>query len=192
MNSESKNKTWASDLIRKHMPSREEMAQNKYLAPIAHRFLSPELWRFTRRSVPRGIALGLFAAFIIPIGQIFLAAFLALPLRANVPLAALLTFVTNPFTLAFWFPIANRVGAFMVQIDANTANQAAAQLQGGWLEWAGEMAGLAILGFVVLAVVTPIIGYFISKGVWRVFIARKWAKRLKDMEARLDQRLDAN
>jgi uncharacterized protein (DUF2062 family) len=71
------------------MPTREEMARNKYLAPIAHRFLSPELWRFTRRSVPRGVALGLFTAFIIPVGQIFLAAFLALPLRANVPLSAL-------------------------------------------------------------------------------------------------------
>ncbi|MBA4009974.1 MAG: DUF2062 domain-containing protein, partial [Erythrobacter sp.] len=90
------------DVIRRNTPTREEMAQNKYLAPIAHRFLSPELWRFTRRSVPRGVALGLFAAFIIPIGQIFLAAFLALPSRANVPLAALVTFVTNPFTLPFW------------------------------------------------------------------------------------------
>ena len=53
----------------------------------------PELWRFTRRSVPRGVALGLFSAFIIPVGQIFLAAFLAWPARANVPLAAAVTFV---------------------------------------------------------------------------------------------------
>lgn len=65
-----RSKTWAMDIIRKNTPTREEMAQNKYLAPIAHRFLSPELWRFTRRSVPRGVALGLFAAFIIPLGQI--------------------------------------------------------------------------------------------------------------------------
>ena len=192
MTRESNKNTWLADKLRKHMPSREEMAQNKYLAPIAHRFLSPELWRFTRRSVPRGVALGLFAAFIIPIGQIFLAAFLALPLRANVPLAALVTFVTNPFTIAFWFPVANRVGSFMVQIDANTAGQAAQQLQDGWLQWFGEMAGLTILGFVVLAIVTPIIGYFVSMGVWRVIIARKRAKRLKLMEARLDQRLNAN
>lgn len=192
MTSGSNSKTWLSDKIRKHMPSREEMASNKYLAPIAHRFLSPELWRFTRRSVPRGIALGLFAAFIIPIGQIFLAAFLALPARANVPLAALLTFVTNPFTLPFWLPVANRVGAFMVQIDANTANQAAQQLEGGWLEWASEAAGLTILGFVVLAVVSPIVGFFVSKGVWRVFIARKRAKRLKQMDGRLDRGLNAN
>lgn len=184
--------TWLSDKIAKHMPSREEMARNKYLAPIAHRFLSPELWRFTRRSVPRGVALGLFSAFIIPIGQIFLAAFLALPARANVPLAALVTFVTNPFTLVFWIPVANRVGNFMVRIDADTAGQAAQQLEGGGLQWAGEMAGLTILGFVVLALVTPVVGYVVSGGVWRVIIARKRAKRLRQMEARLDQRLNPN
>ena len=39
----SKGKTWAADMIRKHMPTREEMAKNRYLRPIAHRFLSPEL-----------------------------------------------------------------------------------------------------------------------------------------------------
>jgi hypothetical protein len=37
-----RSKTWAMDVIRKNTPTREEMAQNKYLAPIAHRFLSPE------------------------------------------------------------------------------------------------------------------------------------------------------
>ena len=58
-------KTWLADLIRKHTPTREGMAQNKYLAPIAHRFLSPELWRFTRRSVPRGVALGIFSGLVV-------------------------------------------------------------------------------------------------------------------------------
>ena len=117
-------KSWASDWIRRHMPKREEMARNKYLRPIAHRFLSPELWRFTRRSVPRGVALGLFAAFIIPVGQIFLAAFMALPARANVPIAALVTFVTNPFTYAFWAVVAHQLGAFLLRVDAATAGVA--------------------------------------------------------------------
>ena len=118
---------WTTRALAKRMPDREGMASNKYLAPIAHRFLSPELWRFTRRSVPRGIALGLFSAFVIPVGQIFVAAFLALPARANVPLSALATFITNPFTLPFWLVVANRVGAFMLRIDAATAQVASAK-----------------------------------------------------------------
>ena len=187
-----RSKTWAMDTIRKHMPTREEMAQNKYLAPIAHRFLSPELWRFTRRSVPRGVALGLFAAFIVPIGQIFLAAFLALPSRANVPLAALVTFITNPFTLPFWMVVANRIGEFFLRFDAASASLASASADDG--TWAVlmliyEVGAATLLGCVVLALVTPVIGYFVSVWVWRAVVSRKRARRLKVMEARLDQRL---
>lgn len=187
-------KGWAAELIRKNTPTREEMAANKYLAPIAHRFLSPELWRFTRRSVPRGVALGLFAGFIIPIGQIFLAAFLALPARANVPLAALVTFVTNPFTLPFWLVVANKVGSVTLRLDAAGPAFAGGKAQSGawhaFIEFS-QMAGATAFGFVVLAIVAPALGYVVSGWVWRAVVSRKRARRLKAMEARLDQRLGA-
>ena len=189
-----RSKTWAKDVIRKNTPTREGMAQNKYLAPIAHRFLSPELWRFTRRSVPRGVALGLFAAFIIPIGQIFLSAFLALPARANVPLAALVTFVTNPFTLPFWLVIANRIGELALRWDATAPAIASAKAGSGtWalLVDAYQVAGATVVGYLVLSFVTPIVGYVLSGWVWRAVVSRKRARRLKAMEARLDQRLEA-
>lgn len=187
-----RSKTWLADLIRKHMPSREEMAQNKYLRPIAHRFLSPELWRFTRRSVPRGIALGLFAAFIIPVGQIFLAAFLALPTRANVPLSALATFITNPFTVPFWLVVANRVGAFVLKMDAATTEVLTKVMaDGGWsmVFEAVEVAGVTAFGFVVLAVLSAAVGYLLGSIGWRLIVAGKWAKRMRRMETALDARL---
>lgn len=163
------------------MPSREAMAKNKYLAPIAHRFLNPELWRFTRRSVPRGVALGLFAAFIIPVGQIFLAAFLAWPARANVPLAAAVTFVTNPFTIAFWAVVANRVGNFILRIDATATEMVMAQADDNvWWDYtvdAFQVAGVTVVGFFVLAVVTSSVGYLAASGIWRIIVARKIARK---------------
>lgn len=185
-------KTWAMDTIRKYMPKREEMARNKYLAPIAHRFLSPELWRFTRRSVPRGVALGLFAAFIVPLGQIFLAAFLALPARANMPLAALVTFVTNPFTLPGWVVVAKEVGELTLNIDETMGPGAAGKFaeDSGWLATFFELAGVTAFGFVVLALVSAATGYVIAGWVWRFMVARRRAKELRLMEERLDKRLD--
>ncbi len=162
------------------MPKREEMERNKWLAPIAHRFARSELWRFTRRSVPRGAALGLFAAFIIPVGQIFLAAFLALPARANVPVAALITFVTNPFTVPFWAWVANKVGRFVLKIDAATVGAANAEIASGrWQEfgWFLETAGVTAFGFFVLAIVTAAIGYLGAGFLWRYLVARKWTRR---------------
>ena len=164
------------------MPTREEMESNKYLAPIAHRFGRSELWRFTRRSVPRGVALGLFAGFIIPVGQIFLAAFLALPLRANVPTAALLTFLTNPFTVPFWLMVANEVGAFVLHVDSVTGGLAQSELDSGrWRDFGWfqllEGVGVTAFGFVVLSVVSAVIGYVLSGLVWRVLVSRKWSRR---------------
>lgn len=166
---------------RPKMPTRDEMAGNRWLAPIAHRFLSPELWRFTRRSVPRGVALGLFAAFIVPVGQIFLSAFLALPIRANVPIAALMTFITNPFTLAFWLVVANKVGGFVLKIDAVAIGGAAQEelLSGRWetFGWFIETAGVTAFGFGILAVLSAVIGWAVSVLIWRVIIARRWGRR---------------
>jgi len=173
------------------MPKRDEMARNKYLAPIAHRFLSPELWRFTRRSVPRGVALGLFCAFIIPLGQIFLAAFMALPARANVPLSAAVTFVTNPFTFPFWAVVANRLGATVLNIQAAvgvTGGESLASDRGA-LAVFFETAGVTAFGFVVLAVVSAAIGYLLASFSWRFIVGRRRRRRLKALETRLDTRL---
>ncbi|MHA6317102.1 DUF2062 domain-containing protein [Altererythrobacter sp. CAU 1778] len=190
-----RSKTFLSDLLRKYMPTREQMAQNKYLAPIAHRFLSPELWRFTRRSVPRGVALGLFAGFIIPLGQIFLAAFLALPARANVPLAAAVTFVTNPFTFPFWALAANRLGALMLRIDPTQVGTSATdELASGRWTWLVEMfegAGVTVLvtvfGFIVLSVISAAVGYLLTSWGWRWWVAHKRRALLRERrEARLE------
>jgi uncharacterized protein (DUF2062 family) len=186
-----RSKTWLADQLRRLVPGRDEMARNRYLAPIAHRFLSPELWRFTRRSVPRGVALGLFAAFIVPIGQIFLAAFLALPARANVPLSAAVTFVTNPLTFAFWAVVAKKVGELVLNIDEAVGVGTAGHLadDGGILAQVFELAGVTAFGFVILAVFSAAIGYVVSGAIWRVMVGRRRAKRLQEMESRLDQRL---
>ena len=170
------------------------MAKSKYLAPIAHRFLTPELWRFTRRSVPRGVALGLFAAFIVPLGQVFLAAFLALPARANVPLAAAVTFVTNPFTLPFWLYVANRVGGIVLNIDRTVGANAAGRFaeDGGMLSQWLEVGGITAFGFVVLSVVTAALGYVVASFVWAPLVMRRRRKRLARMVRDMDARLEAS
>src|ERR1044072_9868376 len=102
----------------RNMPTREQMEGNRYIRPFAGRVLRSELWRFTRRSVPRGVAPGLIVGIIVPFAQILFAALLAAPIRANVPLAALMTFVTNPFTTPLIWVAAYWVGSLLLRIDA--------------------------------------------------------------------------
>lgn len=171
-------------IFQRKLPQREDFAASRWLAPVAHRILSPELWRYTRRSVPRGVALGLFAGLVIPFGQILLAGFLALPVRANVSIAALATFVSNPLTLPFWIVLATRVGRFFLHAGPGSVVEA---VGGGgtdsyWqsLVWFARSAGEAAVGFLVLAIVGAALGYVVTGFGWRWWIGRKHrARRLR-------------
>ena len=72
-------------------------------AHLRKRVFHPALWRFTRRSVPRGVALGLLVGIflLIPGVQIAGVALLALPVRANIPIGAAMTFLSMPATTPF-------------------------------------------------------------------------------------------
>ena len=173
-------KSGISGWLRRRSPTREQLAQNRWLAPFAHRFLSPELWRMTRRSVPRGVSLGLFCGFIVPLGQILLAAFFALPARANVPVAVLVTFITNPFTYPFWVIVANRVGEFVLTVDRAAGGLANEEMRSGrwaWFVEFMELAGVTAFGFVVLAVVSAALGHLLAGLVWRFVIGRRLRRR---------------
>jgi len=177
-----RSKTFLADFIRRNMPTREQMARNRYIKPFAGRVLRSELWRFTRRSVPRGVALGLLVGIIVPFAQILFAALLSVPVRANVPVAALTTFVTNPFTTPLIWIAAYWVGGWLLRVDAATVvapvNTAIEQteLQQA-LEWLTGATLVTAFGLVVIAVVSASLSYVLTVWVWRWWTARKWARR---------------
>jgi Uncharacterized protein conserved in bacteria len=97
--------------LKGHVPSRETVDQYRLLRPFATHLRQPSLWRLNRRSVPRGVAVGLFVAVLIPFMHTFVAAILAIPARANVAVAALLTLVVNPITIPPMYIAAYRIGS---------------------------------------------------------------------------------
>lgn len=167
---------------RRNMPTRESFERIGWLRPIAHRVLLPQLWRFHRRSVPRGVSLGVLVGVLIPFGQIVFAALLALPARANVPVAALTTFITNPFTTPPIWIAAYWLGAWMLHLDAMIETRPlGTQMQGeagGWLLWLTSTAAPALaVGLLVIAVVGASIGYLLASFGWRWWTAHKWRTR---------------
>lgn len=171
--------------FRRNMPSREQIAGHRLSRPFQTHLRRDELWRFTRRSVPRGVAVGLFVGilFLIPGVQIIGSALFALPLRANIPVAAAMTFLTNPFTTPALVVAAGEVGSFLgFGADIGTVK---AMLNRGvplqaWLDWLVSDAALGILcGLTIIAAVSAAIGYLISILVWRWWTGRKWRQRLE-------------
>ncbi|MDX3899912.1 MAG: DUF2062 domain-containing protein [Sphingobium sp.] len=165
-------------------PTRESLENSRMLAPVAHRVLEPSLWRFTRRSVPRGVALGLLVGIflLIPGLQIAGAALLALPFRANIPLAAAMTFLSNPVTtpLILWASvyIGNRLlgrGADASGVWALMESHASI---GRWCAWLfSEAAPAMLFGLALISVGAAAIGYVVADWIWRHRMGRKWQAR---------------
>jgi len=167
-----------------NMPTRESLEENRFVKPVAHRVLAPELWRFSRRSVPRGVALGLLVGIflLIPGLQIAGAALLALPFRANVPVAAAMTFLSNPATTPFILAMSYYIGSKMLGRTGDMSHimgliERHAGL-GEWTRWLlSETAPVLLLGLAIVSIVTALIGYLIASWLWRGRLARRWRQR---------------
>ncbi len=165
--------TWA----KANMPTREQLEHNRFARPLTVRH---ELWRFTRRSVPRGVAAGLFVGIfaLIPGIQIVGAALMCVPVRGNIPLAVLMTFVSIPPTTLFVFlPAAIWVGnKFGYHADFSTVRELTTRgaSVSDWLAWLGtDAAPSLIIGLFLIAVVAAVVGYFLSAVGWRWWTAHK-------------------
>lgn len=166
---------------RRSMPTRESLEGNRYLKPVAHRVLAPELWRFTRRSVPRGVALGMVTGILFPVAQIVLSAIFALPFRANIPTAAATTFITNPLTTPPLWVAAYWIGKTVLRLDSAVPGDPIAKTVAAntdWLHWlwAGALPA-TIVGLIVVTIVFSVLGYALTAFGWRLWIAHKWRNR---------------
>ena len=183
----SQSKSWLAETIRRNMPTREQLAANRWTRGLARR---QELWRFTRRSVPRGVAIGLLVGIfaLIPGVQMVGAALLCVPGRGNIPLAVAMTFLSNPATTPLILILSAVIGNFLgFRADTETvyAMVDRGASIGDWAQWFFSDAAPAVLvGLAVLSVVAASLGYVIAGMIWRPIVARRRKRRLHAALAR--------
>jgi len=167
--------------LTRHIPTRETVHSYRLLRPFAPHLTHSSLWRMTRRSVPRGVAVGLFVAVIIPIMHTAIAAILAIPTRANVAVAALFTLLVNPLTIPPLYYAAYRIGSWELHHDAALVNPADAERFSGELSrllfWIHEASGPIAVGVLTIAAVAAALGYIAASLIWRFWSGSRWRHR---------------
>lgn len=103
------------------IPKRETLVASRGLRWLSPWLGHPALWHWSRRSVALGGALGVFFGLLIPLAQIPAASAAAIVLRANLPIAAASTLVTNPVTFGPLYFAAYRLGHWLTGSDAPEA-----------------------------------------------------------------------
>ena len=176
-------KDWLARWIASKLPRREDLAQSRWIKPFGERILHSALWRFTRRSVPRGVAVGLLVGIflMIPGLQIVGAALMAVPFRANIPIAVFMTFLSNPATTPFILLASLEIGSglgFRTDIASFYALRDSGAGAGEWLRWLFSDAAPALVsGLFIIAAASAAIGYLLSIWIWRWSQGRKWRRR---------------
>lgn len=167
------------------LPTPERLANVRGFAPLA-RFLEarPWLWVAHRRSVARGIGLGVFAGVVpLPL-QMALAAVLAVVFRANVAAAIAATWITNPLTFVPILTMAWWIGRLFVRDAAGAAPSFSLPDWSGpqpwwrelwaWLEALGEPV---LVGLPATALILGLAAYVVTMVAWRVTVGRAWRAR---------------
>lgn len=132
-----------------------------------------------------GAALGVFFGFLIPVAQIFASAIFALALRANLPVAAASTLVSNPFTYGPIFVLAHRTGAALLGerpdpereiAVAREAEQPRADPQ-TWRERVGAVGKPLALGLAVFAVIGGSVTWVLVNLLWLLAVQLRLRRR---------------
>jgi uncharacterized protein (DUF2062 family) len=121
----------------------------------------------TPESVGRGVAAGFFTALLLPGGHMVAAFLLAMLVRGARGSAVLATWIVNPLTIPFIWPVQCYLGSFLIgrplsherieHLLWNAVHTPSMKTAG---ELSGELIASFFAGGLLLGTVTAIIGYF--------------------------------
>jgi uncharacterized protein (DUF2062 family) len=120
------------------------------------------------------LAIGFFTAFIIPLGQFALAALVAMAMRANVPLAAAATLISNPLTFPPIYFAAYKVGFLLLP---NSSAEGVGNVAQGLGSTLLDVSGPTALGLLIFAIVSAVLGHVAGAIWWRISVLRRWRRR---------------
>ena len=174
--------------IRAWLPAPHDVQSRRGLRWLGPLLKRSWLWHLDRRRVAAGAAIGVFFGFLIPIGQIPLSAAGAVVLRANLPVAAVTTLVSNPFTYAPIYVLAYKTGSVMLGERPSTrevaAIERAAEKQDP-LTWKQRLAGIGkplVVGLVTFAVAGAALAWLTVHWAWVLAVRLRRARRLRKRE----------
>lgn len=161
--------------FRRFLPEPEQIKRHrilKYFGPVLNEV---SLWQFRRREVARGVAIGLFFA-CIPIPTQMLCVFIfALILRANLPMALLFIWVSNPLTLTPMLYLGYHIGAHILHDVPHHF-----RFHPTW-HWISEEFAVIwkplYFGSVLMGLVAGALGYVLTYVFWRYSILKQWQER---------------
>jgi uncharacterized protein (DUF2062 family) len=157
--------------LKKKLPTADEIRRHRSLRIFGNIIHSPNYWHFNRGSLARAAAIGLFCSLMPVPFQMLLSAAISLIFRANIFIAVVLVWISNPITIPPIFYFCYRIGRWLLNTPPIPFN---IELSWHWFESTFiEIWKPLLIGSTVCALVSAIIGYLF------VFFAYNWLTKSK-------------
>lgn len=169
--------------LRSHIPTREQIVDNRWLRWLTPYLGHPRLWHWSRRGVAIGVGIGVFFGLLIPVAQIPLSAVAAVVLRANIPAAAASTLVTNPVTFAPVYYAAYKLGVWVTGANGEMAGHAenppAPDPDAGFWQRIANLGMPLLVGLTITATIAGFASYLLISLGWYLYVMRKRRQRTR-------------
>lgn len=164
--------------LKKFMPDKNTILNSKSMQIFGKLIHDPNLWHLNRTSVYKAFAVGLFCAWIPVPFQMVLAGIGAIFFHSNLALSVGLVWITNPFTMPPMFVFAYKIGALIISVPITKNFKFSLSLE--WLlSTLQEKWKPLLLGCLICATISSIIGSILINYIWKYFTIRSWKKRKK-------------
>lgn len=153
-------------MIRKRLKNAHK---NKTIQIFLEKYKIPkEFIATTRKMISRGVSLGVFIA-MIPMPFQMLAVLLFIPIfRFNVPVALLMCWVTNPFTMPFIYYVEYLTGSFFLDIETKNV-----QISLEWFQNNFENIIYPLyLGTLFYSIIFSSLAYYLLTHFWKQSVHR--------------------
>jgi len=163
--------------LRKYLPTPTEVREYRYIHIFGDTLKQAELWAFNRNSISKGIAIGIFSAFLPMPFEMIPAIFIAAMIGGNIPFAVAGVWISNPLT---WIPLYTPcylLGAKIIGVQPIPLKEITI-LQFGWHYVA------LWLGCLIVGVFVSLSTHFIISNLWRANIIKRWETRRNRRRAR--------
>jgi uncharacterized protein (DUF2062 family) len=178
--------------FRKFLPSTASVREHRLVAMFGSLLRHPNLWHLNRDSVAGAVAIGLFSGLVPGPLQMLTALLLAVPLRRNLPVALLMTFYTNPFTIVPLYLLAYGYGSLLLGMNHTQPKIEPFEMDWGnfldsmsrMLDWSLALGKPLLVGLVALGVTLAALGYFAVQLGWRAYVVLAWRRRRRERERR--------
>ena len=164
--------------LRKHLPQEKDVEKHRYLRIFGQLLKQKELWAFNRFSVSKGVAIGIFCAFLPMPFEMVVAAFMCMTMRANLPLGFAGVWISNPVT---WIPLYTPcylLGSKIMGLTPIPLSEISI-LKLGWHYVA------LWLGCLIIGTSLSITSHYIINLIWRSQVRIEWAERSQKRRMRI-------